>query len=207
METRAKSAGVFTLPPLPYAIDALEPVISARTLEFHHGKHHKGYVDKLNELVKDTPFAEMTLEEIIAETAGDEDNKKIFNNAAQVWNHTFYWNGLSPKETAPSKELTAALTKDFGSLEAFKKEFTSKAVDRFGSGWAWLVNEGGTLMIKDTGNAETPIASGTPCLLTIDVWEHAYYLDYQNLRKDHVEAVVGKLLNWDYASSAFAKIS
>lgn len=207
MAPRDQSAAIFTLPPLPYEKDALEPVISARTLEFHHGKHHKGYVDKLNELVKNTPFAEMTLDEIVAETAGDEENEKIFNNAAQVWNHTFYWHSLSPKATAPSPELGAALAKDFGSFDEFKKEFITKAVDRFGSGWAWLVSEGGKLKIKDTGNAESPSASGTPCLLTVDVWEHAYYLDYQNLRKDHVEAVVGKLLNWDFASAGFAKVA
>jgi len=207
MEPRDKTPTVFTLPPLPYTQDALEPVISARTLAFHYGKHHKGYVDKLNELVKNTPFAEMTLEEIIAETSGDEDNKKIFNNAAQVWNHTFYWDSLSPKETTPSTELAAALARDFGSFDDFKKEFITKAVERFGSGWAWLVSEGGKLKIKDTSNADTPIASGTPCLLTVDVWEHAYYLDYQNLRKDHVETVVGKLLNWDFASACFAKIA
>jgi superoxide dismutase, Fe-Mn family len=205
MAPRDAATVPFTLPALPYSAEALQPVISARTVEFHYGKHHKGYVDKLNELVKETPFADMSLEDIVMETYGDDDNKKIFNNAAQVWNHTFYWNCLSPKPTAPNADLTAMLTKDFGSLEAFKKELATKAIERFGSGWAWLVSEGGQLKVKDTANADTPMASGTLCLLTIDVWEHAYYLDYQNVRKSHVEAVIEKLLNWDFAAQNFAK--
>jgi len=205
MAPRDSAGAPFTLPALPYADAALEPVISARTIAFHYGKHHQGYVDKLNKLVKDTPFAAMSLEEIVAKTCGDDENKKIFNNAAQVWNHSFYWKCLSPAPASPGKELEAALTRDFGSFEAFKKEFAAKAVGRFGSGWAWLVVEGGKLKVTDTGNADTPMASGTPCLLTVDVWEHAYYLDYQNVRKSHVEAVVEKLLNWDFAAENFAR--
>lgn len=200
------NSGPFTLPPLPYAEDALAPVISAKTLSFHYGKHHKGYVDKLNELIKGTDFAEMSLEEIIAETYGDDDNKKIFNNAAQVWNHTFYWNGLSPTPKQPKGALADAITRDFGSFDALKKELKTKSTDHFGSGWGWLVVEGGTLKVKDTRDGETPLAAQTPCLLTADVWEHAYYLDYQNARKDHVEAVVEKLLNWDFAAENFAKV-
>lgn len=198
-----KDSAPFNLPALPYSADALAPVISARTLEYHYGKHHKGYVDKLNDLVKGTPFAERSLTDIVAETYGDDDNKKIFNNAAQIWNHTFYWNSLSPAKTAPSVELEKRLMNDFGSLEAFKNELKQKAIDHFGSGWAWLIYEGGKLKVKDTGDADTPMASGAVCLLTIDVWEHAYYLDYQNVRKDHVDAVVEKLLNWDFASQNF----
>lgn len=205
MAPRDVTQGPFTLPSLPFAEDALAPVISAKTISFHYGKHHKGYVTKLNELVKDTPFAEMSLDEIIAETCGDDDNRKIFNNAAQVWNHTFYWNCLSADPTEPSKELAAAITRDFGSVAAFKKEFAAKATEHFGSGYAWLVYEGGKLKVKDTANADTPKASDTSCLLTLDVWEHAYYLDYQNVRKDHVEAVVEKLLNWDFASANFSE--
>jgi Fe-Mn family superoxide dismutase len=205
MAPRDVTGGPFTLPPLPYAEDALAPVISEETLKFHYGKHHKGYVDKLNELVKDTAFAEMSLEEIIAETCGDDDNRKIFNNAAQVWNHTFYWSCLSPKPSQPSKELETAVTKEFGSLAAFKKEFAAKATEHFGSGYAWLTYEGGALKVKETSDADTPIASGTPCLLALDVWEHAYYIDYRNVRKDHVEAVVEKLLNWEFASSNYVK--
>ncbi|MGE4062998.1 MAG: superoxide dismutase [Rhodospirillaceae bacterium] len=193
-------SGPFTLPALPYAEDALAPVISPRTLSFHYGKHHQGYVTKLNELVKDTEFAEMSLDDIIAETCGDEDNRKIFNNAAQVWNHSFYWNCLSPQPAAPGAAFEAAIVKDFGSFDALKKELATKAIDQFGSGWAWLVYEGGKLQVKTTSNADTPHASGTPCLLTVDVWEHAYYLDYQNARKDHVDAVIAKLLNWEFAA-------
>jgi Fe-Mn family superoxide dismutase len=205
MAPRDVTSGPFLLPKLPFEEDALAPVISGETLSFHYGKHHKGYVDKLNELVKDTEFADMSLEEIIAETCGDEDNTKIFNNAAQVWNHSFYWHCLSPKPTEPGKELAAAIKKDFNSLEAFKKEFKTKATEHFGSGYAWLASEAGKLKVKTTANADTPKASGTSCLLTLDVWEHAYYLDYQNVRKDHVDAVVEKLLNWDFASQNFAK--
>lgn len=205
MSPRDLTHGPFTLPPLPFAEEALAPVISAKTLSFHHGKHHKGYVNNLNELIKDTGFAGLALEEIIAKTHGDEKAKKVFNNAAQVWNHSFYWNCLSPKATQPSKDLGDAIARDFGSLEALKKELKAKSTDHFGSGWGWLVIEGGKLKVKDTRDAETPVAAGTSCLLTVDVWEHAYYLDYQNARKDHVDALVEKLLNWDFASQNFAK--
>jgi len=204
MAPRDEIGGPFALPALPYAKNALAPVISEETLEFHYGKHHKGYVDKLNALVKDTAFADMSLEEIIAETCGADDNKKIFNNAAQVWNHTFYWRCLAASPSEPSKELAAAIAKDFGSLAAFKKEFAATATEHFGSGYAWLTYEGGKLKVKATVDAETPVASAVPCLLALDVWEHAYYLDYRNARKDHVEAVIGKLLNWNFASANFA---
>ncbi len=205
MAPRDVTGGPFSLPSLPYDEGALAPLISEKTLKVHHGKHHKGYVDKLNELVKDTAFADMSLEEIVAETCGDDDNKKIFNNAAQAWNHTFYWRCLSPKTSEPSKELAAAIAKNFGSMAAFKKEFAAAATEHFGSGYAWLIYEGGKLKVKETVNADTPMASGTPCLLALDVWEHAYYLDYKNVRKDHVDVVVEKLLNWDFASANFKK--
>jgi Fe-Mn family superoxide dismutase len=203
MVSRDAATAPFELPPLPYDDDALAPVISAQTVQFHFGKHHKGYVDTLNKLVKGTPFAQMSLEEIIAETCGDEDNKKIFNNAAQIWNHTFYWNSLSPEQTMPGAALGEAIVRDFGSFEKLKAEIVVRAVDRFGSGYVWLTAEGQKLSLRDTPNADTPKASDTPCLLTIDVWEHAYYLDYHNARNDHVEAVVEKLLNWDFASQNF----
>jgi superoxide dismutase, Fe-Mn family len=188
------------LPPLPYAENALEPVITARTLQFHYGKHHKGYVDNLNKLIAGTDYSELSLEEIITGTAGRSERMAIFNNAAQTWNHTFYWNSLSPKGGGePPAALKLKLEAAFGSVDAFKKEMASTAVSQFGSGWAWLVLDGGTLKIVKTANAEVPITTGLKPLLTIDVWEHAYYLDYQNRRADYVTAVLDKLINWEFA--------
>lgn len=204
MVPRDTPPGRIHLPPLPFAEDALEPVVSARTLSFHHGKHHKGYVEKLNQLIENTPFAAMSLEEIIAESRGRADTKKIFNNAAQVWNHNFYWRSLTPKPSAPVPELAAAINAQFGSIAALKNELKTAAVEQFGSGWAWLIAVDGILKVTTTANAETPLGTGAACLLTVDVWEHAYYLDYQNARKDHVEAVVEKLLDWHFASENFA---
>jgi superoxide dismutase, Fe-Mn family len=190
------------LPPLPYAMNALEPFISEKTLSFHHGKHHKAYVDKLNELVSGTTFAALPLEEIILRTAGQREYATIFNNAAQVWNHNFYWRCLTPKggDAVPSK-LLKPIKESFGDLAALKSEFAKAALDQFGSGWAWLVSDGSALRITKTGNGDDPLPQHQRPLLTIDVWEHAYYLDYQNRRVDHVHAVLDHLLNWEFAAS------
>jgi Fe-Mn family superoxide dismutase len=203
---KASNAEPFVLPPLPYEENALEPVISARTVSVHYGKHHKAYVDNLNKLAKRTEYADMDLAEIIRATddATDAKQKKVFNNAAQMWNHTFYWSCLSSKGGKPKGELAKAIERDFGDYEKFKSEFAAAAVEQFGSGWAWLVLDGGKLKIEKTPDAETPMAKGKTCLLTIDVWEHAYYLDYQNRRPDYVKAVIDKLLNWDFAVDNFA---
>jgi Fe-Mn family superoxide dismutase len=186
----------FTLPKLPYADDALAPVISANTISFHHGKHHKAYVDNLNNLIKDTPYAELTLGEIIKKSAKDEKGKGIFNNSAQVWNHDFYWHSMSPKGSTPSAKVSQMLDESFGGLEKFQAAFKAAAVGQFGSGWAWLVSKGGKLAIETTGNADTPLAHGGTPLLVADVWEHAYYLDFQNRRPDHIQAWMEKLINW-----------
>jgi len=202
---KTAAVGPFALPPLPFALSALAPAISARTLKFHYGKHHKGYVDKLNELVGDTPFAEMSLEEVVKATAQDSAQTKIFNNAAQAWNHTLYWNSLSPTRTRPSTALKQAIERDFGDLDALKKKLAKTAIDHFASGWAWLIVKNGELQVVDTSDAETPLADGATCLLTVDVWEHAYYLDRQNERKAYVEAVTANLLNWKFASACFER--
>lgn len=189
------------LPSLPYADNALAPVISANTIGFHYGKHHKGYVDNLNKLVQGTGFAELTLEEIIDATAGKVDKTAIFNNAAQAWNHTFYWCGLTPKGGGePPSVLQQKIKTAFGTLEACKKELATAALTQFGSGWAWLVLVGDKLKVVKTGNADSPLTQGMKPILTIDVWEHAYYLDYQNRRMDYVTAVLDKLINWDFAA-------
>jgi len=199
------SSAPHSLPALPYPENALDPVISASTLSFHYGKHHKGYVDTLNKLVTGTPFADMTLEQIIKATAGKSKEASIFNNAAQNWNHTFYWNSLRPQgERAIPAALTAKINSAFQSVDALKKELLTAATGQFGSGWVWLVAEGGALKVVKTGNAENPMTQGLKPLLTIDVWEHAYYLDYQNRRADHVNAVLDKLINWDFAAENLA---
>jgi Fe-Mn family superoxide dismutase len=194
-----------TLSELPYPENALEPVISSRTIQFHYGKHHQGYVANLNRLTADTPFAEMELEKIIAATAKDPDKTGIFNNAAQVWNHTFYWKSLKPGGTQVPSELASAIVKSFGSQDNLKKEFSQAAASQFGSGWAWLVKEGSDLKVVKTANAQNPMTSGQTPLLTVDVWEHAYYLDYQNRRGDYVSAILDKLLNWEFALENFRK--
>jgi Fe-Mn family superoxide dismutase len=188
------------LPSLPYAMDALEPHISRETLEYHYGKHHNTYVDNLNKLVADTEFASASLEDIVRKASGG-----VFNNAAQVWNHSFYWNCLSPNGGgAPAGDLATAIDRDFGSLDAFKEEFSTKAVTLFGSGWAWLVrNPDGKLSIMQTSNADTPLTGTATPLLTCDVWEHAYYVDYRNARPKYVEAF-WNLVNWDFVASNFA---
>jgi Fe-Mn family superoxide dismutase len=194
------------LPPLPYAQDALAPVISAQTLSFHYGKHHKAYVDNLNKLVAGTDMSETPLEALIKAVAGKPDKAGVFNNAAQVWNHTFFWNSMKPNGGgAPTGAVAKAIDASFGSYENFKKEFSNAAMTQFGSGWAWLVADKGQLKIAKTPNAETPLTTGQTALLTVDVWEHAYYLDYQNRRADFVAAVIDKLLNWEFANANFAR--
>ena len=196
----------FELPPLPYAQDALEPTVSAKTLSFHHGKHHKAYIDKTNELARKAGMENKTLLQIIKAAAGkdDKEGKTLFNNAAQAWNHSFYWHSMTPGGGGkPTGKLAAAIDKDFGSFEAFAKEFSEAATTQFGSGWAWLVVDGGKLKVMKTGNAETPIAKGKTPLITIDVWEHAYYLDYQNKRPDYIKAWLEKVVNWSFAAENF----
>jgi superoxide dismutase, Fe-Mn family len=189
------------LPPLPYADNALDPVISANTLSFHYGKHHKTYVDNLNKLVAGTELADLSLEKVITATAGQTDKAGIFNNAAQIWNHTFYWNSLSPKGGGePPAALKRKIEGSFDTVEACKKELATAATTQFGSGWAWLVQDGDKLKVVKTSNADLPLISGLKPLLTIDVWEHAYYLDYQNRRVDYVNAVLDKLINWGFAA-------
>jgi Fe-Mn family superoxide dismutase len=196
-----KSISPIILPPLPYAENALEPIISAKTISFHYGKHHKGYVDNLNKLIADTEFAEMALEKIITATTGKADKTAIFNNAAQAWNHAFYWRSLKPGGGGqPPAILKKMMEASFGSVDACIKEWSAAAVGQFGSGWAWLVLDGGKLNVVKTANAELPLTQGVKPLLTIDVWEHAYYLDYQNRRADYVNAVLDKLINWNFAA-------
>jgi len=191
----------FELPPLPYPNNALEPHISAQTLDFHHGKHHQAYVTNLNNAVKGTPFENQSLEELIRATYNDSSKTAIFNNAAQVWNHTFFWNCMKPKGGGnASGDLAQAIDRDLGGLAKFKEDFKAKAVGQFGSGWAWLVASGDKLSITSTPNAVNPLAQGQTALLTCDVWEHAYYLDYQNRRPDFVQAFLDHLINWDFVS-------
>ena len=201
MNTAAVASPSIVLPALPYAQNALEPVISANTLGFHYGKHHKTYVDTLNKLIAGTEFADMPLEQIVKATSGKSDHEAIFHNAAQAWNHTFYWRSLKPKGGGePPAAVKRLLESSFGSVEACKKELATAAVGQFGSGWAWLVQDGGKLKVVKTGDADTPLTGGSKPLLTLDVWEHAYYLDYQNRRVDYVSAVLEKLVNWDFTA-------
>ncbi len=202
MSTNPNDSPTHVLPALPYAADALAPVISPATIGFHYGKHHQGYVNTLNQLVKGSPFATLPLEEIIRKTAGRPGEASIFNNAAQVWNHTFYWRSLRPDGGgAPPQALRERIDSTFGNVANLKKELLSAATSQFGSGWVWLVVRGERLEVTRTGNAENPLTQGAKPLLTIDVWEHAYYLDYQNRRADHVGAVLDKLLNWEFAAA------
>ena len=188
------------LPALPYAMDALAPTLSQETLEYHYGKHHQAYVTNLNNLIPGTEFESMSLEDIVMKSSGG-----IFNNAAQVWNHTFYWNCLSPQGGgAPSGALAAAIEAKFGSFEEFKKQFNQSAATNFGSGWTWLVkNADGSLEIFNTSNAGTPMTSGKQALLTLDVWEHAYYIDYRNMRPKYLETM-WNIVNWDFVAANFA---
>lgn len=206
MATAATQSAPLTLPPLPYAENALEPVISAKTLGFHHGKHHKTYVDTANKLIAGTDLGDLPLKEIVTSTAGKSDRVAIFNNVSQAWNHDFYWKSLKPKGGGePPAALKQKMEAAFGSVDACKKELADNAVSQFGSGWAWLVVEGDKLKVVKTGNADAPYIRGLKPLLTVDVWEHAYYLDYQNKRVDYVNALIDKLANWDFAAQNLDK--
>jgi superoxide dismutase, Fe-Mn family len=197
-----KRAMPFVLPPLPYPDVALNPVISANTIGFHYGKHHKGYVDKLNELVTGTKYADMSLENVVLTSAKNKKDSAIFNNAAQIWNHNFYWKSLSPNGSTPNANLMRKIDESFGNFNEFKKQFADVTISQFGTGWGWLVaDKKGKLSIVKTEDAEVPMTSNLKPLLTIDVWEHAYYLDYQNRRADYVKAVIDRLLNWDFAAN------
>ena len=189
------------LPPLPYGDSDLAPHISANTISFHYGKHHKTYVDKATDMVKGTEFEGAELEDIVKATYGKADKKGLFNNAAQAWNHSFYWKSLTPKGGTPSGKLLDKINTDFGDLGKLKDELSKAAVTQFGSGWAWLVLDGGKLEVVQTANADTPLATGQTPLLTIDVWEHAYYLDHQNKRPAYVTAVIDNLINWEFAAA------
>jgi Fe-Mn family superoxide dismutase len=191
---KAVQALHFELPPLPYPEDALAPVISAETLSLHHNKHQRKYVDTMNQLLQKEAVRGATLEEVVRAAKG-----KLFNNAAQAWNHEFYWNSLSPKKLRPSAALARRIDSDFGSHERFIDQLAKAAADQFGSGWAWLIEDAGKLAIVTTSNADTPMAHGKRCLLAIDVWEHAYYVDYHNQRERYLSGVIGERLNWDFA--------
>ena len=192
----------FTLPPLPYGKDALAPIVSAETIEYHHGKHHQAYVTNLNNLVPGTKYEAMSLEEVVKASHGVLSEKPVFNNSAQVWNHTFYWHSLAPKAGGePHGAIAAAINATFGSFADFKDKFSKAAATQFGSGWAWLVQkDDGALAIEQSANADTPFATGKRCILTIDVWEHAYYIDYRNARPKYIEEY-WKLVNWDFANA------
>jgi Fe-Mn family superoxide dismutase len=195
----------FKLPPLPYATSALDPAISARTMEVHYGKHHAGYVDKLNKLVQGTPLARLPLDEVILRTARDRQATAIFNNAAQAWNHDFFWRSMTPDGGGtPDDALGRRIAADFGSFEEFARRFVAQATGLFGSGWVWLAADADGLRIVTTPNAELPMTSHQHALLGCDVWEHAYYLDYQNNREGFVRIFLDKLANWDFAAEQFA---
>ena len=190
----------FELPPLPYAQDALAPHISAETLEYHYGKHHQTYVTNLNKLVEGTEFENASLEDVILKSDGG-----LFNNSAQVWNHTFYWNSMSPSGGgAPSGEVADAINSAFGSYDDFKAKFAEAATTQFGSGWAWLVDSGSGLEIMKTSNADLPMKHGSKALLTIDVWEHAYYIDFRNARPNYISTFLDSLVNWDFVAQNLA---
>ncbi len=191
----------FVLDPLPYAKDSLAPHLSVETLDFHYGKHHQTYMTNLEKALAGKPEAEKSLEEIVKSSTGP-----VFNNAAQVWNHTFYWNSMKPNGGGePTGALAEAIKKDFGSFAEFRTKFHAAALGQFGSGWAWLVKDGGKLAIVTTSNAETPLTKGQMPLLTADVWEHAYYIDFRNLRAKYMDTFLDKLANWDFAAANFAK--
>jgi superoxide dismutase, Fe-Mn family len=196
----------FTQPALPYDFNALEPFgMKGETFEYHYGKHHKAYVDNLNNLTKDSPMADQSLEEVIKLSFGDATKAGIFNNAAQVWNHTFFWNSLKPSGGgAPTGEVAAKIDAAFGSFDKFKEAFSAAAATQFGSGWAWLVEDAGTLTVMKTPNAENPLAHGKKALLTLDVWEHAYYIDFKNARPAYIKNFLDQLVNWDFVAQNLA---
>jgi len=196
----------FELPPLPYPKNALEPYTSARTLEFHHGKHHQAYVTTLNGLIEGSPMERQSLEELIKSAYKDESKTAVFNNAAQAWNHTFFWNCMKPKGGgSPSGDIARAIERDLGGFAKFEEDFKKAAVSQFGSGWAWLVVDKGKLKITHTQNGVDPLALGQTALLTCDVWEHAYYLDFQNRRPDFAQAFLDHLINWDFVAQNLTK--
>jgi Fe-Mn family superoxide dismutase len=196
----------FELPALPYAGDALSPHISAETLSFHHGKHHNAYVTNLNNLAKGTEYESMSLEDVVRATAGKADKAGVFNNAAQVWNHTFYWHSMKPQGGGkPTGAIASKIDADFGSYEKFVEAFSQAGATQFGSGWAWLVLDGGKLKVTKTPNAETPLSTSAVPLLTMDVWEHAYYVDFRNRRPDYIKVFLEHLVNWDFANANLAK--
>jgi Fe-Mn family superoxide dismutase len=200
-DSTAPVATIHALPALPYGVSALDPVISARTVALHHGMHHRGYVDNVNRLIAGTPLAALSLEELILATAGKSEYLAIFNNAAQTWNHNFYWRSLRPGMAVPmAPRLRTAVDQSFGSFEKLRAELAAVASRHFGSGWAWLVQDGPRLRVIATGNADTPLTAGLRPLLVIDVWEHAYYLDYENRRSEHVTAVIDRLIDWQFAA-------
>lgn len=192
----------FTLPALPYAKDALAPYINSTTLDFHYDKHHQTYLTNLNKLLEGTPLANETLDSVIQKSAGKADMVGTFNNAAQVWNHTFYWHSMKPAGGGkPTGPVAQKLEADFGSYDKFAEELKNAGLTQFGSGWAWLVLKDNKLQITKTGNADTPMVHGMKPLLTVDVWEHAYYLDYQNRRGDYLDAFIAHLINWDFVNA------
>ncbi|MBN2588707.1 MAG: superoxide dismutase [Sedimentisphaerales bacterium] len=198
----AQEAKVITMPELPYAPNSLEPIITANTISYHYGKHHTAYVNNINKLIIGTQFTGMSLEQIIKATSGKSDKVSIFNNAAQAWNHNFYWHSLKPKGGGePPAALKQKIEKSFGSVDKFKEALTQAATGQFGSGWAWLVADGDALKVVKTGNADNPMTQNLKPLLTIDVWEHAYYLDYQNKRADYVKGLLENLINWEFAAA------
>jgi Fe-Mn family superoxide dismutase len=198
----------YELPTLPYDYTALEPYISKSTLEFHHDKHHAAYVNNYNSAVKDSELDSKSIEEVIKAVAGDSSKVGIFNNGAQAWNHTFYWNSMKPNGgSLPTGALLDKINADFGSYDKFVEAFKTAGATQFGSGWAWLVLDNGTLKVTKTANADNPIAAGQTPLLTMDVWEHAYYLDYQNRRPDYINDFLTKLVNWDFVAQNFAAAS
>ena len=201
MSTTARAVRVahFDLAPLPYAYDALQPHISKETLQLHHDKHHRKYVDTMNQLLTKENVHAASLEDVVKHASG-----KLFNNAGQAWNHDFYWQSLSPKGGKPSETMMKRIAAAFGDWDKFTRLFADAANNQFGSGWAWLVNRNGKLDIMATPNAESPMAKGTPCLLAIDVWEHAYYVDYRNQREKYTEAVINECLNWEFAEKNFS---
>jgi Fe-Mn family superoxide dismutase len=196
----------FNLPALPYSPSALAPYLSEQTFSFHHGKHHQTYLTNLNVLIVGSGFAKATLEEIVVATAGKPDQVGLFNNAAQAWNHAFFWKSMKPQGGGrPTGEIATLIDKTFGGYEGFAEAFKAAATTQFGSGWAWLMLDKGELKVSKSANADTPLAHGQTALLTLDVWEHAYYLDYQNRRADFVDAFLAHLLNWDFVNANLAK--
>jgi Fe-Mn family superoxide dismutase len=193
----------FTLSPLPYALDALAPVMSAETLEYHHGKHHQAYVTNLNNLIKDTPLATASLEDIVRKTYGDDTKAGIFNNASQHWNHIQFWNWMTPKANGKLPgNLEQKIIADFGSVDKFREDFTNAGLTQFGSGWCWLVLDNGKLKVTKTANGVNPLCFNQTALLGCDVWEHSYYIDYRNKRADYLKAFLEKLVNWEAVAAS-----